>query len=78
MGEFDRRTQAKLDLVLERSCRKLPHGGNHETRKYIAEHFIEAALSGKTDQADLDVIARGALLELDEGKSASSQSNAAG
>jgi hypothetical protein len=78
MGDFDRRTQTKLDLVLELSCRKLPRGGDHETRRYVAEHLIEAALSGKTEQADLDMIAREALLELDSGKSASSQSSAAG
>jgi hypothetical protein len=64
MGDFDRRTQTKLDLVLELSCRKLPHGGDHETRRYVAEHLIEAALSGKTEQTDLDMIAREALLEL--------------
>jgi hypothetical protein len=56
-----------LDLVLELSCRKVPHGGDHETRRY-AEHLIEAALSGKTEQADLDMIAREALLELDSGE----------
>jgi hypothetical protein len=78
MSNFDRRTQTKLDLVLERSCRKLPHGGDHETRRYIAQHLIEAELSGKTQQADLYVVAQRALLELDNRKSANPQSSAAG
>ena len=72
MGNFDRRTQSKLDRVLERSCRKLPHGGDHETRRHIAERLIEAELSGETQQADLYGVAQRALLELDNRKSANS------
>jgi hypothetical protein len=77
MGNFDRRTQAKLDRILERSCRKLLHGGDHETRRYVAERLIEAELSGKTQQADFYGVAQRALLELDNRKSANSQPSAA-
>jgi hypothetical protein len=63
MDTVDRRTQAKLDLVLEQVCRKLPHGGDHETRRYIAEHLIEAALSGKAVRTELYAVAQQALLK---------------
>jgi hypothetical protein len=71
MSDFDERTQANMDSVLEETCRELPHhGGDHETRKYIAEHLIEAAQSGKTTLTDLRAVARQALLILTSRKSA--------
>ncbi|WFU37573.1 hypothetical protein QA640_24170 [Bradyrhizobium sp. CB82] len=53
MSDFNERTQANLKTVLEETCRELPTGGDHETRKYIAEHLIEAARSGKTTLGEL-------------------------
>jgi hypothetical protein len=42
MAEFDRRIAANLEIV----CRKLPGGGDHETRKWVAVELLEAAESG--------------------------------
>lgn len=71
MSKFDKRTQINMNVVLEDSCRDLSkHGGDHESRKYIAEHLIEAASAGKTTLGDLEAIARRALLDLTERKSA--------
>jgi hypothetical protein len=69
--EFDERTQTRMDLVLNETCRELPqYGGDHETRKYIAEHLIDAARSGQTELADLRATARRAMLQLRSGKPA--------
>lgn len=63
MNDFNEGTQANLDAVLEETCRKLPHhGGDHETRKYIAEQLIDAARSGKTTLTELRAVARDASL----------------
>ena len=71
MSKFDKRTQINMNVVLEDSCRDLSkHGEDHESRKYIAEHLIEAASAGKTTLGDLEAIARRALLDLTERKSA--------
>ncbi|WP_407150619.1 hypothetical protein [Bradyrhizobium sp. ORS 86] len=62
MTEFDGRIQANLNVVLEEICQKLSrHGGDHEARKFIVEHLIEAARSGKTTLTDLRAEARRAL-----------------
>lgn len=64
MSEFDKRIQATINMVLEESCRAFRHGGDHETRKCIAEHLIDAARSGKMTLDDLRSAARRALLTL--------------
>ncbi len=71
MGEFDRSIKANLDWALEETCRELPHhGGDHETRKYIPEHLIEAARSGRTTLEELRAVAHWALLSLMRQRSA--------
>jgi len=47
MSEFDERTQANMDVVLDEVCAELPNGGDHESRKYIAEQLLQAARAGK-------------------------------
>jgi hypothetical protein len=37
MGKIDERTAANMNVVLEQVCRELPHGGDHEKRKHIAQ-----------------------------------------
>lgn len=64
MGEFVERVQANMDVVLEEVCAKLPNGGDHESRKYIAEQLIQAARSGKTSLSELTYIGRRALVHL--------------
>ncbi len=45
-------------MVLEETCRDLPHGGDHETRRLIAEQLLAAALAGQTTLGELGIVAR--------------------
>ena len=64
MDDFDDRTRANMDVVLEEICREMPHGGDHECRKFIAARMIECAREGHTSLVELNSVARRALLEL--------------
>jgi len=70
MDEFDDRTRANMDVVLEKTCREMPHGGDHESRKFIAERLMVAARGRRSTLAELGAAARRALLELVNRKSA--------
>ena len=65
LSDLNQRTQADIDVVLERVC----HEGRHEERKYIAERLIGCAGSGRTTLGDLQTAARRALLDLPHKKS---------
>lgn len=67
MSEFSRRVQANMDVVLEEVCASLPHGGDHTTRKFIAEQLVEAARAGQTNLGDLKAVALRALRALRKG-----------
>ena len=64
MSEFEERVQANMDVVLEEVCAELPNGGDHESRKFIAEQLIQCARSGKSALGDLIYAARRALVQL--------------
>jgi len=64
MTNFDRRTTANLVVALERVCQKLPGGGDHETRKRVAEKLLQAAESGHRHLGELETVGRGALREV--------------
>ena len=64
MDEFDERTRANMDVVLEEICAELPHGGSHEDRKYIVEQLMQAARAGQKTLSDLTYIARRALVRV--------------
>ena len=70
MDGFDDRTKANMDVVLEEICREMAHGGDHESRKFIAERLIECAREGRASLGELNSAARRALLELVNRKSA--------
>lgn len=57
-------TRAELDAVLEETCRDLPHGGDHESRAYIAGRMIMSVDAGKFSSGELHHTARNALSEL--------------
>ena len=63
MAQLDDRTMANLDVVLEEVCRSLPHGGDHELRKAIAEKLLNSALKGNKTIGGLTEVARAALAE---------------
>jgi hypothetical protein len=62
--EFDERTQANMDVALNKICGELPHGGDHESRKFIAEQLIQAARAGKSSLTELTYVARRALVQV--------------
>lgn len=64
MDEFDDRTRANMDVVLEEICREMQHGGDHDSRRFIAERLIECVREGRTALTELNSVARRALLEL--------------
>ncbi len=71
MSDFDERTQANLDVVLDEVCSQLPNGGDHESRKFIAGHLMQAARGGNTTLGELTYVGRRALVWLkDRSKSA--------
>jgi hypothetical protein len=57
------RVDANMEVVLEDHCRALPHGGDHEYRKFIAERLKQCVASGKTTLGDLEAAARRAETE---------------
>ena len=65
MSEFRENLRARLDAVLDQACsRSLVNGGDHNSRKYVAERLAEAARNGITHLDELRVVASRALLEL--------------
>ena len=47
------RVKLTMEVVLEETCRQLPNGGDHESRKVIAEQLLAAAEAGHTTLDDL-------------------------
>jgi len=63
MTQLDERTMANLDVVLEEACRSLPHGGDHQLRKQIAERLLGSAMAGNRTLSGLTEVAKAALAE---------------
>jgi hypothetical protein len=61
--EFDRRTRAIMDFVLEQASRNLPDDG-YESRKIVAQRLILCARDGKTKLDELTTAAQLAVIEL--------------
>lgn len=70
MTKTDERTAAYLDVVLEEACRDLPHGGDHESRKYVARKLKQSVKKGNVTLDGLRPVATRALAELLRRKSA--------
>jgi hypothetical protein len=63
MKTLDHRTLAHLDMVLDDVCRSLPHGGDHATRKKVAQKLLSIARKGNVSIDALAPVARDALLD---------------
>ncbi|MBV9461757.1 MAG: hypothetical protein JO141_30160 [Bradyrhizobium sp.] len=63
MANLDDRTRANMDVALEEACRALPHGGDHNLRKKVAQKLLQSARRGNTTLSGLAVVARTALIE---------------
>jgi hypothetical protein len=70
MAQIDERTTANMDVVLEEVCRGLPHGGDHQGRKHIAQKLLQSAKKGNITLEGLRNVASRALSELSERRSA--------
>lgn len=51
------KTKFTMEVVLEETCRHLPKGGDHQTRKLIAEQLLQAAEAGQTNLSELRSVA---------------------
>ena len=67
---IEERKSANMEVVLEEVCRGLPNGGVHETRKYVAKKLAHAAKKGRVTLDGLRCVARSALLEVTNRRSA--------
>ena len=63
MKQVDDRTRTNLEVALEETCRSLPHGGDHQLRKWIAQKLLHSAFKGNTTLGGLADVARAALAE---------------
>src|SRR6476646_7243417 len=78
MTKLDDRTIANIEVALEKACRVFPIGGDHESRKYIAQKLKLSAKKGNVTLGALDTIAHSAVQELSKAKlglAAMSESN---
>ncbi|WP_246208391.1 hypothetical protein [Bradyrhizobium rifense] len=51
-------------MALDEVCAELPNGGDHESRRYVAEQLIQAAREGKVTLGELTSAGRRALVYL--------------
>jgi hypothetical protein len=70
MTKIAERTIANMDVVLEEVCRHLPHGGDHESRKYVAKKLMQSAKKGNVTLEGLKPVASRALSDLSMRRSA--------
>jgi hypothetical protein len=70
MTKTEERTTANMDVVLEEVCRRLPHGGDHESRKYIAKKLMRSVKNGNGTLEGLRPVASRAFSELSSRRSA--------
>jgi hypothetical protein len=76
MKGIDERTSATMDVALEEACRGLPHGGDHESRKYVAKKLMHSAKKGNVTLEGLRPVASRALSELASRKELSGRKSA--
>jgi hypothetical protein len=70
MTRIDERTAANMDVALEEICSNLPHGGDHESRKYVAKKLMQSVKKGNITLEGLRSVASRALSEVSSRKSA--------
>lgn len=47
------RVKSNMEIVLEETCQEFPNGGEHQSRKLIAEQLLAAAEAGNTTLDEL-------------------------
>ncbi|WP_157087989.1 hypothetical protein [Bradyrhizobium jicamae] len=64
MPKLDKNVVAIMDAALENACRVLRHGGDHETREFVARKLKVNAAKGNTTFEGLSDVASRAVEEL--------------
>jgi hypothetical protein len=64
MAKVDRRTAAKMEVVLEEVFGGVPYGGDHESRKHVAERLIQSAMEGNLTLDGLRAVGGAAFQQL--------------
>ena len=64
MARVDGRTAAKMEIVLDEVFEGVPHGGDHESRKYVAKKLIQSARKGNVTLDGLRAVGRNAFRRL--------------
>ena len=64
MTKFDERTVANMEVALEEAFAGVLHGGDHESRKYVARKLIQSAGKGNLTLEGLRAVARDAFEQL--------------
>jgi hypothetical protein len=70
MMKIDQRTAANMDVVLDEVFASVRHGGDHESRKRVAEQLIHSAERGNVTLEGLRAVGRSAFRQLSLRKSA--------
>lgn len=64
MAAIDGQTMTKMEVALEKACRVFPNGGDHESRRQIAEKLRLSAEAGNTTLEGLSALADGLVRKM--------------
>jgi len=64
MAKVDRRTTANMEVVLDEVFEGMLHGGDHESRKYVAKKLMQSAKKGNVTLDGLRAVGRGAFQQI--------------
>jgi hypothetical protein len=70
MTKVDDRIIANMEVALEKACEHFHNGGDHESRRYIAQKLKQVAKRGNATLGGLDAVAQSPVKELLKKKSA--------
>jgi hypothetical protein len=66
---------ANLVLVLNDVCEEFPNGGDHETRRFVAEQLVYSARSGRTSIEHLLKVGKRAVILLQSARHVAERKN---
>ena len=61
MTKLDDRALANVEVALDDAFRAYPHGGDHESRKFVARRLLLTAKRGNATLGRLSAVAKSAL-----------------
>jgi hypothetical protein len=64
MTKLDDRALANLEVALDDAFRTFPHGGDHESRKFVARKLLQTAKRGHATLGRLATVAKSALTKI--------------